>query len=93
MALEKVAEATLESGRSPSHIIMWSDGAPNQFKYTYPIWFLSKFKNSKFKNFLSLRINMGSRRCGGTSMHHVMERACKMQRGLGLRVGLRRQFY
>ena len=50
MALEKVAEATLESGRSPSHIIMWSDGAPNQFKYTYPIWFLSKFKNSKFKN-------------------------------------------
>ena len=27
-----------------SHVTMWSDGSPNQFKYTYPVWFLSRFK-------------------------------------------------
>ena len=45
LAWEKVAQATKEESRPmPEHVIMWSDGSPNQFKYTYPIWFLSKFK-------------------------------------------------
>lgn len=44
MAWEKVAITTKKANRSPNHIIMWSDGAPNQFKYTYPVWFLSKLK-------------------------------------------------
>jgi hypothetical protein len=45
LAWEKVAQATQEEGRPmPNHVIMWSDGSPNQFKYTYPVWFLSRFK-------------------------------------------------
>jgi hypothetical protein len=45
MAWERVAKETREARPNvPLHIIMWSDGAPNQFKFTLPIWFLSKLK-------------------------------------------------
>lgn len=43
LAWEKVSEAT-QKVRSPKHIMMWSDGAPNQFKYSLPLWFLSRLK-------------------------------------------------
>lgn len=41
---EKVAEWEKDQGRLPKHVLHWSDGAPNQFKWAVPMWFLSHFR-------------------------------------------------
>ena len=40
---EKIAQEQIKKRRLPWMVIHWTDGAPNQFKWTLPIWFLSHF--------------------------------------------------
>lgn len=45
LAFEKMAEKAEKEGVLPTRVIFWSDGAPNQFKFTRPVWWLSKFQD------------------------------------------------
>jgi hypothetical protein len=50
LAFEKLAAQKQAEGVLPRMVILWTDGAPNQFKFTRPVWFLSVFhKKFKFK--------------------------------------------
>ena len=43
-AWEEVANWTIKkTGKMPRFVSHWTDGAPNQFKFTLPIWFLNAF--------------------------------------------------
>ena len=44
LAFEKMAEKAAADGELPLRVILWSDGAPNQFKFTRPVWWLSMFQ-------------------------------------------------
>ena len=45
LAFEKMVERDVADGFKPRRVIFWTDGAPNQFKFTRPIWWLSSFQD------------------------------------------------